>query len=177
MRIAVALCLLALPLSAFAQLPSPPPAPFGLQMGATKATVGTIKKDLPNSMFEVVAPKPHADLETYVVQLTPKAGVCWVKAMGKTITTSVYGNELRSEFDKMREQLQSVYGKEKLLDTLRAGSIWNEPKDFMMGLLKKERILGANWSTKDGLELKPGIQMILLGTGALNQEHGYISVE
>jgi hypothetical protein len=154
------------------------PAPFGIKMGAKKGELGPIRKELPDFMVALESvPKPHPDLESYVVQVTPQAGVCFVKGIGKTISTSVYGTEIKSNFNSLRDQLESVYGRSKSMDTLLPNSIWNEPKDFMMGLLKKERILAARWSTKDGLQLKPGITSVFLGVSALSQEKAYAVVE
>src|SRR5262245_25659388 len=137
-------------LSTFTYAQPSQPAPFGIRMGAKKSELVHIKQELPN--FKVVldaVPKPHPDLESYVALVTPQTGVCYVKGIGKTVRTSVYGSELRSTFDDLRHQLEGVYGPGKVVDSLKPGSIWNEPKDFMMGLVKSERFLIARWTTSD----------------------------
>ncbi|HEV7571085.1 MAG TPA: hypothetical protein VGQ21_06265 [Thermoanaerobaculia bacterium] len=154
------------------------PAPFGIRMGASKQNVGKIDKEVAPFMFRLTTvPKPHTAFESYIVQITPKAGVCFVKAIGRNVRTSAYGSELRSEFDKIREQLEGVYGKPKIFDFLRDGSIWSEPREWMMSLYQKERLLGARWSEEDGLITKYGINKVFLGSSAASTSEGYIVVE
>jgi len=62
-------------------------------------------------------------------------------AIGKNVSTSVYGSELKDAFNEMEKSIIAGYGDSKRYDFLRSGSIWDEPKDFMMGLLKKKELL------------------------------------
>lgn len=153
------------------------PAPFGIRMGASKSEL-KITKEVAPFLYELASvPKPHSAFETYIAQVTPKSGVCFVKAIGADINTSAYGNELRSEVDKLRDQIDSVYGKSKLLDQLRYGSIWHEPREWMMGLREKERIYAAHWSSSEGLVMKLGIKEIYLAAQALASDRGYVALE
>jgi hypothetical protein len=154
------------------------PAPFGVRMGTKKAELGKITKEIAKFKFELATvPKPHRQFESYVVQVTPKAGVCFVKAISVDISTSAYGSELRARFNEIREQVDGVYGKGTLLDYLPSDSIWNEPRDWMMGLLKKERALMTRWSGKDDLIMKYGIRDIFLAAGATSSDTGYVTLE
>src|SRR5262245_32156171 len=120
-------------------------APFGVRMGAARQEL-TIANEVSGAMVKLTSvPRPHPDMESYIVQVTPQAGVCWVKAMGKTVTTSVYGEGVRRVFHDLETQLNSVYGPAEEHDDLGVGSIWDEPRDYMMGLHKRERELSAVW--------------------------------
>jgi hypothetical protein len=55
------------------------------------------------------------------------------------------------------------------MDFLRAGSIWKEPEDWMMGLLKDERTLVAVWEKA----LPNRIHDVVLKAGALSREKGF----
>lgn len=55
---------------------------------------------------------------------------------------------------------------------LKAGSIWDESRCWMMGLLKKERVLVSFWDVKS--TLPNHITSITLEASALSTEEGYI---
>jgi len=61
------------------------------------------------------------------------------------VQNDAYGNALHSQFDTFQEALDKKYGEHQEFDFLRDGSIWNEPKEWMMGLYKRERVLRSYW--------------------------------
>jgi hypothetical protein len=154
------------------------PAPFGIRMNAKKDQLGKIKKEYARYLFELATvPKPHRIFESYIAQATPKSGVCYVKAISVDIQTSAYGGELRSRFDEIKELVASVHGTPRVVDYLKSGSIWNEPRDWTMALRQKERALMANWSAEDGLIMKYGLKQIIVAAAALDTNTGYVVVE
>jgi len=158
--------------------PGTPAAPFGLTQGMPKAGIANITQEIGPSIFRLsTVPKPHAAFEWYVVQAPPKTGLCWVKALGNTVSTSSYGSELEATFSDVRKQVDSQYGASRLYDFLKAGSLWNEPREWMMGLLKKERVLAASWSKEDGSSMKPTLRRIQLVVNAIDQSRGFITLE
>jgi hypothetical protein len=128
--------------------------PFGFRAGMTRdqilnlvgkgAVVAADTKD--DALALNTAPKPHSAFEEYVLTIAPQGGLVRVTAVGKNISTSVYGAELHSQFVDIRDAIAATYGTPKTYDYLKSGSIWNEQRDFMMGLLKKERALSAYWT-------------------------------
>jgi hypothetical protein len=62
-------------------------------------------------------------------------------------------------------------------DVLAPGSIWHEPNEFTMGMLKKERWLMASWGSPKGAPLAPGLQWVGLGMTATSREGFVASVE
>lgn len=164
----------------FAAAPrTPVSGPFGLRMGMTKAQLGTaIGKNIAPMKYKLKSvAKPHSAFESYVVKISPKTGLCHIRAIGKTIITDAYGDRLRLEYEKIRDQLEGVYGSYTELDGLKESSIWNEKRYWMMSLLKDERNLVARWSVDDGSTMKSGLQGVYLITNALSLEQGYIAVE
>lgn len=121
-------------------------------------------------------PKPHEDFEFYMVVVSPKQGLCKVVGFGNNVSTSVYGTELRSAFNTLEAALISKYGNRKQFDQLRAGSIWDEPKDFMMGMLEKERSLVSFWDQDEGSTFTDHITAITLEAKALRQNVGFIEL-
>lgn len=152
------------------------PSPFGLQMGMTRAKLGEVKKEVSRYKFQLASvSKPHNDLQTYVATVTPKAGLCFIRALSPVWTTKPDGMELRSKFEDMTAQMEGVYGTPFLVDSVQPDS---KSKDWMTGLLEKERTLQARWSTvEDKLPLKPTIAKIYVGTMALSPTTGHVIVE
>lgn len=114
---------------------------------------------------------PDADFYTFII--TPKSGLCKISVATVDIPTSAYGTELVQKYDDIKSALTQKYGSpSRDFDFLRAGSIWNEPKDWMMGLLKNERTRAAFWT---GRELQDSIKAIKVEAEALSSSKGYIS--
>ena len=157
--------------------------PFGLTMGMTYNQIKKIDKDIMKLNIRLfysikTVPKPHPAFESYIVQISPTTGLSAVKGIGKNIKTSVYGLDIRNAFEDMNKALCSKYGQGKTIDRLRYGSIWNEPKDFTMSLVTKERLLVSLWGTINGKiyskHLPNNISKMSLSTKMTKRNVGYI---
>lgn len=159
------------------QVAQEPAAPFGLKMGMTKSEVSITKEGPEFKMILSAVPKPHPEFKEYLSIITPKQGLCYIQAHSPDIATSAYGYDLRTKFEDVRTQLDEVYGHSKLADELGRGSIWKEPRDWMMAILKKDRYLMATWTKANGSAMKPGLQTIGLGVSATSSDRGYVWLE
>ena len=153
-------------------------APFGLKVGASLAAL-TAQNGKPEKLgddsytFHKV-PKPYPGFEEYLMQVTPTNGLCKVIGYGKEITTSRYGDDIKSEFNTLKDALSKKYGTPKGdYDFLRSGSIWKEDSEWMMSLYKKERYLVANWEPKE----ENGIGVILLQAKASGPSTGRVTLQ
>jgi hypothetical protein len=151
--------------------------PFGFERGMTLAQIGEAKKIGPGMYQVTEVPKPHSAFESYVVQIGPTTGLCWIKGIGTTVQTGAYGTQLQAGFHEMKEKLAAIYGVARVNDTLNDGSIWNEPRDWMMGLVKKERRLAAIWSTDRNKTFPAEFKTVGLFANALDGEQGFLTVE
>lgn len=152
--------------------------PFGLEKGMSLKDIGGKPEKVGHGIYKLSSvPKPHSAFEAYVVRIAPKGGLYWIKAIGKDIATSAYGLELKSAFSEMEEKLGATYGKHKTMDFLMPDSIWDEPNDWMMGLIKKERILAAIWEKSEGSSLPSDIESIGLIASPSAGDKGYIAIE
>jgi hypothetical protein len=152
--------------------------PFGLWMGMTVDEAGIDQPEIAPAKYQTTkVPVPHSAFESYSLQITPKFGLSWVKAIGKDIPTSAYGFELKTGFDALEQRLSTVYGRGNRTDLLIRDSIWNESRDWMMGLLNHERYLLTEWSAEYGSSLKDSLVSIGLIATALDQSTGFLSVE
>lgn len=152
--------------------------PFGLSMGMNKSDFkGKLKEIAPHKYTTNTVPKKHSAFETYVVKISPKSGLCYIKAIGKDISTNTYGVEVKSAFDSMESKLKKSYGKNKRVDFLRYESIWDEPKDYMPALIKGERILVSVWNKEEGSTLKGNLKDVALGASGSSRSKGYLSID
>jgi hypothetical protein len=152
--------------------------PFGLKKGIPVADFGAIPiPGSPGKYFLSTVPTPHHAFEKYVAQAPPNTGLCWVKGIGRTISTDTQGIALRSKYTEMRDKLAKAYGRNyQETDFLLPGSIWNEQRDWMTGLKKKERVLMSLWKTANGA-LPYDLYTVGVVASALSSDKGYISVE
>lgn len=152
--------------------------PFGLCMGMTTGDFDVALEEIAPGKYRITSvPKPHSAFEAYILQITPENGLSWIKAVGKTIQTSVYGIELKSAFDSMKTKLAATYGKYQISDFLLRDSIWNEPRDWMQSILNKERILAAFWEPAHGSTLGDSLNSVALVTGVIDTTSGYVAIE
>jgi len=151
--------------------------PFGLVRGLSLEQLGTSQQLEPGKYKLNSVPKPHSSFESYIVQVGPHAGLCWIKAIGKDVRTSGFGIELKSAFDDMRSRLESTYGRPELYDRLLPEANWDEPKYFMMSLLKKERLLASVWKSLSGSSAGDSLKSVGLIASASGIDRGFLSIE
>lgn len=162
----------------FACAPVIAAGPFGLSMGMTIDQIDPNAVEIGPGKYKIISvPKPHSAFEFYVVQVGPTMGLSWIKAVGKDISTSAYGIELRSAFTDMEAKLTKVYGTGNRTDYLLPDSIWDEPNDWMMSLIQKERYLMTLWDADSGATLKNDLAMVGVLASPNSTTEGYISVE
>ena len=128
--------------------------PFGLEMGWTRQdlTENNVKilVDEGNSLM-VEPPSPHSSFDAYLLSIDSEFGLYSIYAISDSISTSKNGQQFLSEYNHIKEQLISSYGDPtKDINNLSYGSIWDEPQDFMMSLIKKDRLLGCIWELDEG---------------------------
>lgn len=128
--------------------------PFGIEMGMSLAQVKAVSKTAPKQMrdnvYKITPPKTNDMFETYYVRIDPDYGVYWLKAIGKDLYTTGYGDRLKSTFKSLVESIRRTYGKELYsVDELQEGSVWDGSDNFMYALVRGDRELYAAWSKID----------------------------
>jgi hypothetical protein len=103
---------------------------------------------------------------------SPKQGLLKIFAIGDDISTNDFGSEVRDAFATIQNAVSKTYGQPEVFDHLKAGSIWGEPRDWSMGLLKKERTLAAYWNQKSNTPNH--INLVGLTAVGLTTQSGYI---
>ena len=156
-------------------------SPLGLHMGMNleelKKQGDFVPKQSPFFYSAKTIANGHSDFETYTVILTPKQGLCRIQANGKFVETSSFGTELIRAQKSLVEDLSVKYGAPlDNHDFLRAGSSWKESKYWMMGLLKRERVLNTFWSTTGNKNLPDSVRSIAVDTLAHSGNRGSIQL-
>ncbi len=158
--------------------------PFGLEAGLSQKNIedmiGAKLKPIEGSINLFAAeklPKQNTDFDFYALLISPKAGLCEIRAIGKDITTDSYGLAIKSKFEDLTNSLSSIYGKADTTDVLLSGSIWKEPQDWVMGLNKKERFLSSVWKGSKEQPLKNNISSVSTEARANNSAKGYIYLQ
>lgn len=151
--------------------------PFGLDMGQSYEQLARQmplqKGSFPGAYRTPSVPKAHPDFGTYQLVIMPGPGLCKIMAAGKPIATSSYGREVMEQFGKLEAALADKYGAAERQDVLLDGSIWKEPRDWTMAMLKKERALAAYWGM-NGEPLPDNLATISIETTMINQAQAYL---
>ncbi|WP_372930642.1 hypothetical protein, partial [Shewanella putrefaciens] len=151
--------------------------PFGLAMGMTKEMFnGRLTQAKTGLYFLDKPPIPHDQFESYVVKIGEKSGLCWIKGIGKSVASNSYGMQLKGAFDEFETKLDKRYGVHERTDFLMPASIWKDPQDWMMGLLKADRYLLSVWKG-DKKPLPNDLSSIGLLAQAESSSSGYLALE
>ena len=155
--------------------------PFGLSKGMTLEQLKKQGSFTPTKMRFVYQTKNlakgHSDFEAYSVLVSPRYGLCKITAIGNDVVTNAFGNQLEQKFKDISAALTRRYGDpESQFDFLQKGSIWKDPQDWMMGLLKKERALSSFWAPPKNTDLPDSLSVIAVKANAVSPSKGYISL-
>lgn len=152
---------------------------FGLSQGESLAEVSkatSLKKVEPYMYSAPALPNGNVAFDDYRLVITPGHGLCKIIAWTPSIQSSAYGDAVKDKFTALYDALNAKYGKSERLDFLRSGSIWDDPRDWMMGLVKKERYLEAVWTAESGASLSPDVQAIGLSAHGVSSSNALISL-
>lgn len=160
------------------EVPNDRDGPFGLAMGMTTAEVQSaigVPPDVSfrNMVIYTTAPTPHPKFSRYVLIFGGATGLCKVAGVSE-IDTNRYGSDIRASYADFKQSL-AKYGNPTEIDRLYDGSIWDEPEDWMMALLKKERVLASYWGT-EGDTLSGDIESIYLQAEADSLDSGSLTI-
>ena len=174
----------AAPATTSAPLLPPGEGPFGLEAGLSKKNIEDMTgenlkpvADRSNLYTSESLPKQNADFDAYGLLISPTAGLCQIRAIGKNVATDRYCIALKSKYEELSGSLSSIYGKAEKNDFLLSGSIWKEPQDWMMALNKKERFLSAEWKGTKEVPLKNNLHSVSVEVRSNDPGKGYVFLQ
>ena len=152
--------------------------PFGLSMGmGIKQIDANAEQIAPWVYLTSKVPKTHSAFEEYALKVGPKSGLCWIKAIGKDISTNSYGSGLKIAFEKMQEKLTNIYGIGETTDMLLSGSILNKPRHWLMAVFEKERFLTTVWDKSTNSTLNNDLTTVYLLVSSSGINEGRLQIE
>lgn len=156
--------------------------PFGLEAGASLTQIQNqlgsknVVKKRDNTYNLAIVPKPHPLFKEYYAVIDTKLGLVKISAWTPNIENDAYGSETRSRYNRIKQALINTYGECGEYDFLRAGSIWNQPREWMMSLKTQNRVLVAFWPFPVGAKLKNNINTIMLEAVAFSMDTAAINL-
>ncbi len=150
------------------------PEPFGFKQGMTKSQIIALVGEKAVAAIDgdvlvlTKAPNAKPGIDKYWVIVSDTTGLAKVQVTTKNVKTNSFGEALQGEFKGLQATLESQYGEVDTIDSLQPGSTWDDPRDWMAGLLHDERVLAAVWKLE-------GIS-ILEQAVALSSNEGYVRV-
>ena len=152
---------------------------FGLEKGESIAAIRAktkLTQVKPYVYSAAKLPNGHPAFDDYRLLITPVHGLCKIQAWTPAIETNAYGEAVETKFSNLYSALESKYGSNKKFDFLQAGSIWNEPRDWMMGLAKEERTLAAFWDREEKSDLPEDLYSIKLEANGISSSAALIQL-
>lgn len=163
-----------------------PPAkwsgPLGVEMGLSVAEIGAAGVELtpiegvPLLFRSDSAPAPSSSFNDYLYLISEADGLCRITAWTPERSANDFGEQLVSAFDELESALTEKYGKPRTFKFVQRGSIWNESRHFMMGLLKEERTHAAAWDGSGGGSLPENVGAITLNVTAFTPSTGAVKL-
>ena len=152
---------------------------FGLEVGETVKSIRKKGVKLSNDggywYITDKLPKGNPKLDNYSLLITPVSGLCRIVGRTTSIQTNSFGDQLKSKFEFFETALKKKYGVGEKYDYVKYGSIWDDNKYWMMGLLEKERNLATIYN-KDDNNLPSYMNGIVLRAFARNSGEGVINL-
>lgn len=149
--------------------------PFGIAQGTPTSQL-TINKEVRSFVYQITPKVSHPDFESYQVLSTPEHGVCKLVALGHTMESDSYGEQVTNVAERITDQISSKYGISRLFNFLKKGSIWKDPNDWSMAVYKNERTYSRYWDKEEKSNLQNGIQAITLRVQALSNDQTYVTL-
>lgn len=122
------------------------------------------------------APAPSGSFDDYVYLISENVGLCRVTAWTPEKEANSFGEQIIATFDELQSALTEKYGKPEVYKFVQRGSIWNERRDFMMGLAKEERTHVAAWTSGATNSLPQDIESISLHAVAFSSSKGAVKL-
>lgn len=158
--------------------------PLGLAKGLTVSEIEAMTGsslsvvDASQNLYRsATAPKENAAFGQYALVISPVAGLCQIRALGKDIAVNRFGSQIRSAYEDLQSSLTAVYGTPAVIDSLLPGSLWKDSEDWMMALHKEERYLISEWESSEASPLPAGLQKILLGPRTTTSSKAYLLLQ
>lgn len=126
--------------------------PFGFSIGMTYDEVkaacnGVEPEHIRDDRYYVKPIKSHPLFEKYVIWISKKYGVYYVKGISDSIQTSEDGTEVIQKFDNILYVLEKKYGKFQMVDSIKSDYPNKEKDKWMESIKDGARTYRAYWES------------------------------
>ncbi|WP_152535131.1 hypothetical protein [Candidatus Synechococcus spongiarum] len=124
------------------------------------------------------APKPHPDMDTYLLHFVKGVGVCGVRSAITDIYTDSSGSILRNKTDSIANQIKLKYGQWSIKIDELEGNSFDSPLFWTYSLSEGLRDYDYYWGSS-GLSAahRSSIDRILVMTEAFSSSEGLILID
>lgn len=167
-------------IAAYAAIPPAIAGPFGFDTASKQnpADLYSYCEDDQEGLFNITctdAPRPHPEMGLYAISFANGVGLCAIRAITSLVSDNDYGSSTQRLVKTLAEQLTKKYGPwSDKNDLIFPDSIWDEPRYWMMSILKKDRLYGYSWDLNPPIN---GIDRIDVSAKAARTDKGIVLVE
>lgn len=118
--------------------------PFGFDIGMTYDEVkaacnGEEPQHIGDDRYYVKPIKSHPSFDRYIVWISPKYGLYYIKGIGSFISTNDNGKNIKSKYSTLLYTLEKKYGKYFGVDFVNENYKWNEDSNWLEKLKNNEK--------------------------------------
>lgn len=147
-------------------------SPFGISMGQSIENLSC--ENLEDNAYRCdTLPKPHPDMEFYVVWYHPDTGITSVRGVTETIENDRRGHSVSGQVDKLANQISGRYGQWDDQVDKNYDDLYDEADEWAMSMARGERFYFYHW--KDKITF-PDIKSIEVSAEALSNHETYTKV-
>ncbi|MGL4982499.1 MAG: hypothetical protein ACRC4W_06585 [Treponemataceae bacterium] len=154
--------------------------PFGFNRGMSveemelncRKKMILIKDDL----YRIFPKKRYENLDKYYARVDKDLGLYSLMIDTSSIKFKKNGEAIKSRFNTIVENLETVYGRGEIIDYKKKGAFWKKERDWMLGSLNKQSKLSSTWSAETGQKLPPEITYISVDVSSKTKKKGFISL-
>jgi hypothetical protein len=132
--------------------------PFGINFGMSLEQVRHACKTTPENIGDdwyIITPlNTHELFERYAIQIHPRYGVYFIKAISREISTNGHGTELISRFNNLVSNIERTYGNYLKKDRLNLESVFTGSQHFMYTLSNGDRELVVFWDREQKIVME-----------------------
>ncbi len=131
------------------------PSPGGVELGSVVPKKLLSKPTPSGKAYTLTLPKPNSFVANSIVRLNGKGQAIKIVIIGKNHSNDSYGSFCKSEYEDTKQALTEKYGSPTgSFDRLAPGSVWEEPRDFVMSLYKNEYVKADYWTNDLGFAIE-----------------------
>lgn len=157
--------------------------PFGFDIGMTYEEVkaacgGKEPEHIGDERYSVKPKKSHPLFEEYIVWISDSVGVYYVKGISREISTSGYGNEVKSEFNSLVNTLEKKYGTFVKTNKVKPDYYWKDEQYWTRSIRDGARTYYASWiANLDNYKDYDGLVSIVIGINSYSLNKANIWIE